>query len=123
MRLSDIAETTIHQVVGRLVRRALGFVVLALLAVIAIYYASAAGTVALSIQFGLLNAYLIMAAGYAVAVLIVVGVLYATRARPVAPPARAAGALASPRNMQIAMLIEAVMLGYSMARKSGDKIG
>ena len=32
-----------------------------------------------------------------------------------------ANALASPRNMQIAMLIEAVMLGYSMARKTPSK--
>jgi hypothetical protein len=27
----------------------------------------------------------------------------------------------SPRNMQIAMLVEALMLGYTLARKSGNK--
>ena len=64
---------------------------------------------------------MIMAAIYAVFALIVLTVLWAYRARPVITD-RPEGALASPRNMQIAMLIEAAALGYSMARKSGTRI-
>ena len=122
MRLTDIADQTLHYLFGRLLRRALGVALIAILAVVACYYASGAGTLALAIKFGTLYAYLIMAAIYAVAALIVLTVLWATRAKRSAPLAQnAAGIpLASPRNMQIAMLIEAVMLGYSMARKQTD---
>jgi hypothetical protein len=121
MRLNDIADLTVNHLFGRLLRRGLAAALLALFAAIAFYYASAAGTLALSIKFGLLYAYVIMAAIYAVAAMIVLIALWATRRKPLVS-AKVEGALANPRNMQIAMLIEAVMLGYSMARKSGDRI-
>lgn len=123
MRLTDIAEATVSHLIGRLLRRAILFVVLGVFAIIAFYYGSAAGTIALTEQYGSLNAYMIMTAGYAVAAAIVLIIIYATRAKPVFKPLpsqeKAANLLSSPRNMQIAMLIEAVMLGYSMGRKSG----
>ncbi|HZL31531.1 MAG TPA: hypothetical protein VFC54_10800 [Pseudolabrys sp.] len=122
MRLTDIAEITVSHLIGRFMRRAAGFALAALLAVITFYYASAAGTVALALQFGTLYAYLIMAGIYAATVLIVMIVLWATRAKAIARQDKVADALASPRNMQIAMLVEAVMLGYSLARKSGKPI-
>lgn len=121
MRLDDIAGLTMQHLFGRLLRRAAGMVLLTVFAVVAFYYLSAAGTVALSAEFGLIQAYLIMAAAYAAAAAIAIVVLWATRNKP-PESGTTAGALASPRNMQIAMLIEAVMLGYSLARKSGNRI-
>lgn len=122
MRLGDIAQSTINQVVGRLARRAAGFAAVGVLAVVMLYYVSAAGTVALALEFGPLYAYLIMAGIYAAIAAIVVIVLFATRAKPIPPQEKLQNALTSPRNMQIAMLVEAVMLGYSLARKSGKPI-
>lgn len=121
MQLNDLASATFHQMFGRLLRRALGAALLAAFAIVALYFASSAGMLALSDAYGALNAYMIMAAIYAVFALIVLTVLWVYRARPVIAD-RPEGALASPRNMQIAMLIEAAALGYSMARKSGTRI-
>ncbi len=122
MRLSDIAEATISQLIGRLVRRAVGFALVGLLALVTFYYISAAGLMALAINFGPLYAYLIMAGIYAAVAAIVLIVLFATRTKAVPPQEKVSNALSSPRNMQIAMLVEAVMLGYSLARKSGKPI-
>lgn len=119
MRLTDIAEASVSHLVGRILRRVIGFALVGLLAIIMFYYASAAGAIALAIKFGTLYAYLIMAGIYAAAAAIVLIVLYATRTKAIPVQEQAANALSSPRNMQIAMLIEAVMLGYSLARKSG----
>jgi hypothetical protein len=121
MQLNDITSTAFNTLFGRLLRRAVGAALLAAFAIIALYYANGAGTFALAEKFGTLNAYLIMAAIYAAAALIVFIVLWTTRAKRLLPQ-KPEGALASPRNMQIAMLIEAAMLGYSMARKTGPRI-
>jgi hypothetical protein len=122
MRLTEIAEATLSHLVGRVMRRAIGFALVGLLAIVMFYYASAAALIALAIQFGTLYAYLIMAGIYAAAAAIVLIVLYSTRSKAVPVQEQAASALSSPRNMQIAMLVEAVMLGYSLARKSGKPI-
>lgn len=122
MRLSNIAEVTVSYLLARLARRTIGYALVGLLAVITFYYASAAGALALAIKFGTLYAYLIMAGIYAAAAAIVMTVLYATRTKPIPPQDKIANALSSPQNMQIAMLVEAVMLGYALARKSGKPI-
>jgi hypothetical protein len=64
---------------------------------------------------------LIVAVIYVAAALIALTFLMATRTRPLIED-RAADALVSPRDVQIAALIEAAMLGYAMARKSGHRI-
>ncbi len=117
MQLNDIVQVTFNQLFGRLLRRALGAALLAAFAVVALYYASGAGTLALTQSYGTLYAYLIMAAIYAAVALIVLIALYATRHKS-AGVAKAEDALASPPTMQIAALIEAVTLGYTMARKT-----
>lgn len=121
MWLTEIAEATVSHVIGRLVRRAVLFAALGLLAIVAIYYASAAGTVALALTYGPIHAYLIMAGVYALVAIVVLITLLATRTKAAPPQDKVANALSSPRNMQIAMLVEAVMLGYTLARKSGGK--
>jgi hypothetical protein len=121
MQIQDLAGAAMNRLLGRLLRRALCAALLAAFGVIAFYYASAAGTLALSVQFGVLNAYLIMAGIYAVAAIGVLIGLWATRAKSLPAP-KPDSLLAQPRNMQIAMLIEAVMLGYTMARKTSDRL-
>lgn len=121
MRLTDLAEATIGPILGRLVRRAVLFALLGILAIVTLYYASAAGTVALALEFGPVYAYLIMAGVYALAAIAVLIAILTTRNKSLPIQDRAATALSSPRNMQIAALVEAVMLGYTLARKSGGK--
>ncbi|MCW5689186.1 MAG: hypothetical protein KIT76_11635 [Pseudolabrys sp.] len=124
MRLTELAEATISPLVARLVRRAALFVALGLLGIVTLYYVSAAGTVALALEYGPVTAYLIMGGIYALLAIAVAITLLATRTKTVPaqdPVANALSSTSSSRNMQIAALIEAVMLGYTLARKSGGK--
>ena len=124
MRLTELAEATISPLVARLVRRAALFVALGLLGIVTLYYVSAAGTVALALEYGPVTAYLIMGGIYALLAIAVAITLLATRTKTVPaqdPVANALSSASSSRNMQIAALIEAVMLGYTLARKSGGK--
>ncbi len=65
MQLNDLTSTTLNTLFGRLLRRALGAALLAVFVIVALYYASGAGTLALTDKYGMLYAYLIMAAIYA----------------------------------------------------------
>ena len=121
MRLSHIPEFAVNHLFGRLLRRAIGAALLALLMLVAVYHYTVAGTLALEAEYGLLYARLIVATAYTAAASIVFIVLWMTRTKPLIQD-RVAGELAGPRNMQIAMLIEAGLLGYTLARKSGDRI-
>ena len=124
MRLTELAEATISPLVARLVRRAALFGALGLLGIVTLYYVSAAGTVALALEYGPVTAYLIMGGIYALLAIAVAITLLATRTKTVPaqdPVANALSSTSSSRNMQIAALIEAVMLGYTLARKSGGK--
>ena len=120
MRLSDVSEIAVSLLFGRLLRRALGAALLVLFSLIAVYHFTIAGTLALDAEVGVLYARLIVAAIYTAAALIVLIVLWATRTKP-AISGQTADALMSPRNAQVAMLVEAAMLGYALARKSGDR--
>jgi hypothetical protein len=116
MRLNQLTGFAINQLIGRLLWRLLAGAVLGLFALIALYHLTVAGSLALEGRVGVLYAHLIVAGAFSTAALIVYGALAATRAKPLLKQ-DAAGALSEPRNMQIAMLIEAVMLGYALARK------
>ena len=120
MRLSHITEFVIHHLFSRLKRRAIGTALLVLFALIAVYQLTIAGTLELEAEYGILYARLIVAAIYLAAALSALIVLWATRTMP---PIKAqnADAQMSQRDTQIAALIEAALLGYAMARKSGDR--
>jgi hypothetical protein len=120
MHLSHITEITVHRLFGRLIRRAAGFALLVLFALIALYHFTVAGTMALEGVYGMLHARLIVAAIYLAATLIVLISLWATRTKPLIN-ATPVDALAAPRDMQVAALIEAAMLGYTMARKTRER--
>jgi hypothetical protein len=121
MQLTHIVETALDYLFARLLRRALVVALLALFALIAVYHFTIAGTLALQAEYGVLVARLIVAAVYSAAALLTLIVLWATRSKPLIDN-QVAGALTSPRNTQMVMLIEAVMLGYTMGKKSGSHI-
>lgn len=114
MRLDHLAINVIEQVAGRLVRRLLIAIVMTVLGLVAIAYFVSAGEIELAARFGTINAQLIMGAIFAGAALIAFIILWAMRARPAKTNAPA---LSGQREMQMVMLVEAVMLGYALARK------
>jgi hypothetical protein len=116
MRLDQIAEIVVDYLFGRLLRRTLIALAVAALAVVAIYYFTAAGTIALEAQYGSLLARVIVGAIYA-AVAIAAAIVWAVRGKATNPSVPALG---NQREMQIAMLVEAAMLGYALSRK-GDR--
>jgi hypothetical protein len=119
MQIGHITEIMVHRLLGRVLRRAAAAALLVLFALIALYNFTVAGMVELEGIYGLLHARLIVAAMFLAIAVIVLIVLWATRTKPligVAP----GDTLAASRAMQIAVLIEAAMLGYDMARKTRD---
>lgn len=100
---------------GRLLRRALLAFLMVVFALVALYHFTAAGTVALEQQYGGLYAQLIVGAIYIALMLISLTILWAmgrktaTAGAPAVAPASA--------EMQLAMLVEAGMLGYAMGKK------
>ncbi|HZP74865.1 MAG TPA: hypothetical protein VFB45_01865 [Pseudolabrys sp.] len=123
MRINHIAEMAFEQLFGRLLRRAIGVALVALFALIALYHFTVAGTLALEAQYGLLTARLIVAVIYTLAALVTLLVLWSTRNGKLAGRSNDLG-LASTRgaqNTQLAMLVEAVLIGYSLARRAPDE--
>jgi hypothetical protein len=101
--------------IGRMLRRAVLITAIAVCTCVAVYQFTVAEALALAAQFGVVEAHLIVGAIYAFACLVGLSAVSATRNRPsrVAAPAT----LANQREMQLIMLVEAVMLGYTLARR------
>jgi len=114
MQIDQITEMATGLLFGRLVRRALAAIAVAALAIVAVYYFTVAGTMALQTQFGTLDTFLIVGAVYAAASIAAGTIWWALRGKPTT---RSAPGAANQRDMQIVMLVEAVMLGYALARK------
>ena len=114
MRLEHIAGIAFDHIFRRLLRRALLALLMAGFAVVALYHFTIAGTLALEAQYGVLQAQLVVAAIYSAFALITLAIWWAMGrlAASASSPA-----LAAPREMQMAMLVEAVMLGYQMGKK------
>lgn len=113
MRIEDVAGVAFGHIFGRILRRALLAVIIAALAVVALYFFTLAGTIALETRYGALDARVIVGVIYA-AVAIVIAIVWAASGRSAGS---SAPVLSGQRDMQIAMLVEAVMLGYALARK------
>ena len=116
MQLDHLAHAAVNQVIGGLVRRLVIAAIFALCAIVAVYHFTIAGTLALEAQVGVLEARLIIAGVYTFAALVAAAVLW-RQARLNRLPGSQDKALTSPREMQLIMLVEAVMLGYELARK------
>jgi hypothetical protein len=115
MQIDHLIAAATDHLVARLLRRALIALAAAAFAIVALYDFTLAGSITLAEQFGALDARLLLGGLYAGAALISLSILWAMRARP----AKSAGApaLSNPREMQLVMLVEAVMLGYALARR------
>jgi uncharacterized membrane protein len=121
MQLSHITEIMVHRLLGHVLRRAAGCALLVLFALIALYNFTVAGMMALEGVYGVLQARLIVAAIYLAAALIVLIALWATRTK-VQTSTTSGDTPATSRDMQVAALIEAAKLGYSMARKKRERM-
>ena len=100
-----------------MLRRAVLITAIAVCPCVAVYQFTVAEALTLTAQFGVVEAHLIVDAIYAFAYLVGLSAVLAMRNRPsrVAAPAT----LANQREMQqLIMLVEAVMLGYILARKA-----
>jgi len=87
--------------------------------IVAVYHFSVAGILALTAEYGPLQARLIIAAIYAAIALFTLAIFWLTR-RKIRTVA-STPILDSPREMRIAMLVEAVMLGYALAARKGER--
>jgi hypothetical protein len=116
MRIDQIANMAVERLLGRLLRRMLAAALLAVFAIVAIYQGSVAATLALQAHYGALNAHLLLCAAYVVLALIAWFAFWLMGRKPASTKTPA---LSQPREMQLAMLVEAVMLGYALARKNG----
>ena len=115
MRLDNLIAVATDHLVGRVLRRALVAAVIGICAVIALYHFTIAGDIALADRFGDFDARLIIGGIYAAVALISFVILWAMRRNSALPAS--ASALSNPREVQLVMLVEAVMLGYALARK------
>jgi predicted anti-sigma-YlaC factor YlaD len=114
MSLANIAEAAAGRLLGMLTRYLVPAVLAGIFGLVALYHFTVAGMLALEIQFGALYARLIVAGVYTVLTLTSAGVLWilarkATRPHPAPDP--------TPRHIQLAALIEALILGYEVSRK------
>ena len=118
MQLSEITGAAFSMIFGRLLRRAVAAAAFLLFGLVALYYLTTAGLVALEASYGILYARLIVGAVYAAAAAIPLAGLVVSRSK-ISIGAPAGDGQISPRNLQITMLVEAVMLGYMLANKTG----
>ena len=114
MNFNKFAAVALDRLLGRILRRALVVVVMGVCAMSALYHFTIAGNIALIGQFGDLNARLIIGAVYAAMALISLMIFWAMRNKSTVS---AAPTLSKPAEQQVVMLVEAVMLGYALARK------
>jgi hypothetical protein len=117
MRVDHIISAAISHLMGRMMRRAVAALALAVFAVVAVYHFTVAGLIALDGHIGTLDARLVVGGIYGALALTSLIILWAMGRKPAHNVAQAMPALGSPREMQLVMLVEAVMLGYALARK------
>jgi hypothetical protein len=115
MRIDHMMITAISHLIGQLMRRAITALALAAFVVVAIYHFTVAGIVALDVRFGAIDAQLIVGGIYGGLALISLMVLLAMGRKLTA--AATPMLTSNPREMQLVMLVEAVMLGYALAQK------
>jgi hypothetical protein len=115
MQIEHIAGVAFDRIFGRILRRALSLLVFAIFALVALYHFTSAGTTGLEVRFGAMQAQLIVAGIYTAFALVSLAIWWGFARKS----AIAGGpAVTVPREMQMAVLVEAVMIGYSLAKKS-----
>jgi hypothetical protein len=114
MALMEVAGHAVERFVGRLGRRLAAWLCVAIFALAAVYQATVAISLALEFEFGAVRAHLIIAAFYVVVATIVVTVLWATSRGSAHAQSEAAR---SQKEIQVASIVEALLLGYSLSRR------
>jgi hypothetical protein len=117
MALTDFVSATIGRIVGRLVRRAACWALVGVFGLAALYQASVAVGVALEIKFGAVYAHLMIAGFYALVAIGFVIFLWVTVRRPLLDEKYRKSLAQLSGDAQVATLIEAMLLGYAMARR------
>lgn len=121
MRLNDVVGLMLNGAVERLRRDAIVYGLCAICAIAAIIMAASASLLALEPHVGAIYARLIVAGAF-VLIALIAGIWMKLAQRPQQHSAAPVGvAQPNPRNQQfaqIAMIVEAVLLGYSLSRKS-----
>ena len=114
MSLANIAEAAAVRLLGKLALYVAFGLFGAIFTLFALYNVTIAGMTALEAQFGVVTARLIIAGIYMVLAMGTVGVLWfmASKAGKFEPAREPA-----PRHVQLAALIEALILGYEAAKK------
>jgi len=125
MSLQSYVSNTVHGVVGRVRRDAIGYGICAVCAIAVVILATWAAVLALVPVVGVVYAPLIVAGGYVLIILVTMLWLQMANGRKPEPAATAPlHASANPDTTQrqaqfaqVAMIIEALMLGFSMSRR------
>jgi hypothetical protein len=117
MGLSEIASATIGRLASQLMRRVVGWALVVVFGLAALYQASVAAMVALEALVDVLYAHLIVAAVYALLAIAVVVLLQITVRRPFVDDDFRKSLTMLPPEAQIATVIEALLLGYAMSRR------
>ena len=116
MRVEHIAGLAYDRTVGRTMRRAVLMTAIAACGLVAVYQFTVAGSLAIESHYGRIEAHLFVGAVYAFFAVIGAATIRAMRGRPARTGTPTA--LANQRELQLIMLVEAVMLGYALARKA-----
>lgn len=118
MRLGDLTGAIVGELFGRMLWRAGGVALATLLGLVALYHLTVAAMLKLEMLYTPVEARLWVGLAYAAVALVVVVTLWATRRKRTAQRDQIAGFLSAPGNAQIAMLLEAAMVGFMAGKKS-----
>ena len=119
MALVEFASSALSNATRNMRRRATGYLAAGILFSAAALYAAAAALIALEAAIGPVGARLVLAA---LCVLAGAAILFAVRrhAQPM-HASQKANAAKGPRQLQLAMIMEALLLGFSMSRRKGAR--
>jgi len=119
MRLEHTAGILLNRLIRRFLWRVAIMLLIAASAIVAIYQFTIAGSLALEAHYDVIHVRLAVGAIYAGFVLLGLAVLWTLRQRQ-ADSSPNAG-LVNQREVRLVMLLEALMLGYTLARKPDPK--
>src|ERR687896_258600 len=117
MALTDFASAAIGRIVGRLIRRGMCWALVGVFGLAALYQACVAARVALETTFDAFYAHLIIAGFYALVAIGFVIFLAVTVRRPFLDDKHRKSLAQLSGEAQVAIIIEALLLGYTMARR------
>jgi hypothetical protein len=115
MQPEEIAGFSLDRLIGRLLLRAALMLLIFVSAIVAVYQFTIAGSLALEMHYDAIWARLVVGLIYGGLILVCFAVLWALRHRRAG--SRTQARLMNQRNLRLVMLLEALMLGYTLARK------